>query len=63
MLVIPALSRLRQDNCEFKTSLDYIVRPHLNNNSNNKSPANCLKMVVSFLSLDLNMLPRLALNS
>jgi hypothetical protein len=28
-LVIPALRRLRQENCEFKSSLGYIARPCL----------------------------------
>jgi hypothetical protein len=29
MPVRPALRRLRQDDCDFKANLDYIVRPYL----------------------------------
>jgi hypothetical protein len=36
MPVIPALERLRQEDCEFKANLDYIVRPYLNTSLHQK---------------------------
>jgi hypothetical protein len=35
--VVPALRRLRQENCEFQASLDYIVKPCLKKNKTNKT--------------------------
>jgi hypothetical protein len=37
MLVIPAHGRLREEDCEFKVSLVYIVRPCLKTKSRNSN--------------------------
>jgi hypothetical protein len=36
MPIIPALRRLRQENCKFEASLSYTVRPYLKNKQTNK---------------------------